>query len=255
MYTKLAFVQGVQSSLVESGFLAYGTAEEAADHATKLASCLTVDPAEVDFGPSEVAEIADTLMSLKTAGAADATEDTQALNRLEAALGNIKRAMNEGGDLAAAGAAGATPDTNATADYDTSGNGDTSTPIGSGSTTGDEKATPPADSVADRQAPEGVDGAGADTNAKAKYQVAGNGDSSVAERQTTGDELKVAAAWGAHLDSAVEDNVKVATVRELARLASDAERQCLVDYVNDNFSRKTAATDNDILAAIASAAN
>lgn len=255
MYTKLAFVQGVQHSLVEAGFLAYTGADEATEHAQKLAGCLTVDPAEVEFGPSEVAEIADTLMGLKMAGVAQPAEDTEALTRLETAVTNIKRAMQEGGDLADPGAAGADVDTNAKADYDVSGNGDTSTPIGAGSTTGDESDRSPADSVPDRKAPEGADGAGADTNAKAKYQVPGNGDSAIAERQTTGDELKVAAQWGAQLVEGVENAVKVATVRELVKLQTDTERQGLVDYVNHNFSAKSAATDDDILAAIASAAN
>lgn len=252
MYTKLAYVQGVQHSLVEAGYLAYNNDDEARADAAKLASCLTADPTEVEFGPEATAEIADTLMQMKSA-AANAGMDA-ATARLETAAGNIKQAMNEGGEMAPEGAAGAGMDTNAKEDYDVSSNGATASPAGAGSTTGDESnvALPAGGDQA--LAPEGKDGAGMDTNAKAKYDTAANGVSSVAERQTTGDELKVAAAWGAKLAKELDPKVKVATVRELTNLSNDVERQALVDYVNDEYGTKQAsASDEDILAALAAA--
>lgn len=224
MLTKTAFVQGVQYALKNAGFLNYANEFEADDHATKLASALTVDPAEVEFGPAEVAELADALVAMKVA---------------------VAEGMS---DLAASGASGVGPDTNASAGF-ASAPGATGTAIGGGSTTGTETARPAGASAIAAQAAPAAAGVGPDTNASAGFASApGATSTAVGSESTTGTEMKVAKEWGSKLHPNLSNQMKVATVRQLAATTPE-HRQALVDYINSTVAPKV-ASDDDILKAL-----
>lgn len=224
MLTKTAFIQGVQFALKNAGFLNYANEFEADDHAVKLAAALTVDPAEAEFGPAEVAELADALVAMKVA-----------LDGAEAGL-------------AAPAAAGVGPDTNAEAGF-ASAPGATGTAIGAGSTTGSETARPQGASAVAAQAAPAAGGVGPDTNAAASFASApGATSTAVGDGSTTGSEMKVAKEWGSKLNPALSNATKIATVRQLAAIAPE-HRQALVDHVNGTVAPKV-ASDQDILNAL-----
>lgn len=256
MFTKIAYVQGVQRQLHDSGYVAYANEAQAVNEAQKVASVLLIDPAEVEFDLEKCAEVCDALLAVNQGGAEQAKQAAYA--RLNRAADNVKRAMNEGGDLAASGRNAGGADTNDTAKYDVAGNGDTSTPMGSGSTTGNETKRPAGKHADGRLAPSGENAGGADTNEKAHWDSA-TGQSSMAQRQTTGDELKVAAAqYGPLLDPSLKDAVKVSAIRQLVTFEDEAECAAFIEHINATYGEKVAETedvsDDDILGAIAAAA-